>query len=316
MMNECYSFLRNSYYYVKPIVPRRLQLGIRRWVILRERPKHSKVWPIDEGAGKPPAGWSGWPERKQFALVLTHDVETAKGQERCTRLADLENDLGFRSSFNFVAEGYRVSSALRKDLIDVGFEVGIHGITHRGNPFRSKKVFQEQAVKINDYLRDWECVGFRCPSMYHNLDWIGKLNVDYDASTFDTDPFEPQPEGVGTIFPFWISGDSSRKGYVELPYTLPQDHTLFILMGEKGTDIWRRKLNWIAKCGGMALLNVHPDYMNFDERKNNLGEFSAEYYVDFLRFIKDKYEGQYWHVLPKEMARFWVENVQGNKGNG
>jgi hypothetical protein len=27
------------------------------------------------------------------------------------------------------------------------------------------------------------------------------LNIEYDASTFDTDPFEPQPDGVGTIFP-------------------------------------------------------------------------------------------------------------------
>src|SRR6516164_8618023 len=39
------------------------------------------------------------------------------------------------------------------------------------------------------------------------------------------------------------------RGYVELPYTLPQDSTLFILLGEKTTNIWQRKLDWIAQHG-------------------------------------------------------------------
>ncbi len=85
--------------------------------------------------------------------------------------------------------------------------------------------------------------------MHHNLEWIHYLNVEYDASTFDTDPFEPQPDGVGTIFPFWVQEKDNEKGYVELPYTLPQDFTLFILMKEKTTDIWEEKLNWIADNG-------------------------------------------------------------------
>ena len=37
------------------------------------------IWPIDKNAGKPPEGWTGWPDGKKFALVLTHDVETAEG---------------------------------------------------------------------------------------------------------------------------------------------------------------------------------------------------------------------------------------------
>ena len=69
--------------------------------------------------------------------------------------------------------------------------------------------------------------------MYHNLDWTQSLNVTYDASTFDTDPFEPHPDGLGTIFPKWISANGTGKGYVELPYTLPQDFTLFVLMREE-----------------------------------------------------------------------------------
>ncbi|MCG7853557.1 MAG: hypothetical protein MIO92_13640, partial [Methanosarcinaceae archaeon] len=64
--------------------------------------------------------------------------------------------------------------------------------------------------------------GFHSPSMHRNLEWIHDLIVEYDQSTFDTDPFEPQPDGVRTIFPYWVQHHSIKKGYVELPYTLPR----------------------------------------------------------------------------------------------
>jgi len=141
--------------------------------------------------------------------------------------------------------------------------------------------------------------------MHHNLDWIHDLNVEYDASTFDTDPFEPQSDGVRSIFPFLVQGNEVHKGYIELPYTLPQDFTLFALMREKDIGIWKKKLDWIAENGGMALLNTHPDYMDFRGKKLKIDEYSYKYYEEFLHYIKAEYKTQYWHVLPKEMARFW-----------
>ena len=41
-----------------------------------------------------------------------------------------------------------------------------------------------------------------------------------------------------------------------------------------------------------------------------LEEYPVEYYVEFLEYVKKKYEGQYWHVLPREMARFWREETE------
>ena len=78
-------------------------------------------------------------------------------------------------------------------------------------------------------------------------------------------PFEPQPDGVSTIFPFTVKNGGPEKSYIELPYTLPQDFLLFVLMRETTIDIWKRKLDWIAEKGGMALLIAHPDYMNMEE---------------------------------------------------
>ena len=201
--------LRKAYFFSKPLTPRRVQLFIRGSYIHIKRPFYRTIWPIDEKATSAPSGWTGWPDGKQFSLVLTHDVETEKGQDRCIHLAEMEKSLGFKSSFNFIAKQYTVSSESQDYLRSRGFEVGLHGLTHNGNLFRSKDYFQTQAVEINRYLKEWRAVGFRCPSMYHNLEWISDLNIEYDCSTFDTDPFEPQPDGMGTIFPFLVPRNSS-----------------------------------------------------------------------------------------------------------
>lgn len=293
------------YYQLKPLIPRSLQILLRSKVAIRKRNFYKSIWPILEIAGISPKGWPGWPNDKQFSLVLTHDVETAIGQKKCGQLIELERLLGFRSSFNFVPERYNVSSELRQYLMDEGFEVGVHGLNHDGKLFRSQKIFQQRTHKINKYIKAWNAKGFRSPAMHHNLDWLHELNIAYDSSTFDTDPFQPRPEGAETIFPFLPNGISSRRGYVELPTTMPQDFVLFIMLKEENIDIWTSKLDWIAKKGGMALLNTHPDYMNFKSGKGSFEEYPAEYYVEFLNYIKKRYEGKYWHALPRQISSFY-----------
>lgn len=300
--------MKKYYYFFKALVPRWLQISIRRKLIQRKRFLHRDIWPIDEAASKPPEDWKGWPDGKKFALVLTHDVETEKGLKKCRDLMKIDERMGFRSSFNFVALDYKIPSGFIQEIKEHGFEVGIHGLRHTGNIYRSKKTFSEQAVQINQYIKQWGAVGFRSPAMFHNLDYIHCLNIDYDASTFDTDPFEPQPDGAGTIFPFWVPGNSQQRGYVELPYTLPQDFLLFILMKEKNIDIWKTKLDWIAEHGGMALFITHPDYMDFNKNTRDYEEYPSQYYEEFLSYIKSRYKGLYWQALPKDMARFWSQH--------
>lgn len=295
-----------TYYCLKPLIPRALQIMMRRWRMSRRRRLFSHIWPIDYGAGHPPAGWHGWPENKRFALVLKHDVDTASGQARCLQLAQMEIKMGFRSSFNFVPERYEVSSILRQYLKFKGFEVGVHGLKHDGRLYLSRKVFEERAPKINHYLKAWGSVGFCSPASQHNLEWICDLDIQYDSSTFDTDPFEPQPEGVRTVFPFLLDGKSRNKRIVELPYTLPQDFTLFVLGRERNIDIWTKKLDWIASKRGMVLLNTHPDYMQFRGEKVSGEKYPAAHYEEFLEHTARKFEGQYWHVLPRDMAGFWL----------
>ena len=303
--------MTSLFYFLKPIIPRKLQLFLRRLQGKKLLKKYKNVWPILPGSEKKPEGWIGWPDGKEFAIVLTHDVEWRKGHDRCRELLELEKKLGFKSLFNFVAERYKVDKELREFIVSEGFEVGIHGIKHDGKKFKNKKIFDKRALKINQYIKEWNIVGFRAPAVHHNLEWIGELDIEYDLSTFDTDPFEPQPDGVGTIFPFLVERKNGQPGYVELPYTLDQDFTLFILMKESSPQIWIDKLNWIAKNGGMALVIVHPDYVNFNNQKM-LEEYPVDYYINFLKYVKDNYEGKYWNALPKEVAQYFKKMMKIN----
>jgi glycosyltransferase involved in cell wall biosynthesis len=321
-----------------------MRMAVRRVAARRKRRLCSDIWPIDQSAGRPPEGWPGWPEGKKFAVVLTHDVEGPDGLEKVQRLAELEMELGFRSCFNFIPEGpYTVPPDLRSWLTDHGFEVGVHSLHHDGKLYSSWREFSARAKRINSYLKEWGAAGFRSEFMLHELDWIHDLNIQYDASTFDTDPFEPQPDGAGTIFPFWVeapearealdghrsqvtshkstpseiiapdpstfdlgpatpSAPSAKEGYVELPYTLPQDSTLFLVLRETTPEIWLQKLDWIAEHGGMALLNVHPDYIDLTGTQGTNREYAAAMYAELLRYVSQKYAGEFWHPLPRELA--------------
>ncbi|QJE99287.1 hypothetical protein HHL09_15120 [Luteolibacter luteus] len=302
--------LARAYFLVKPFVPRSV-----RWAVRRSRARGiirecEAIWPINEAAGATPAGWPGWPNGKDFAVVFTHDVESRGGLAKVRELAEIEIAYGLRSSFNFIPEGsYNDPAEIRKWLEEKGFEIGVHDLNHDGRLYGSREGFRRKAGRINRYLRSWNAVGFRSGFMLRQLDWIHDLDVIYDASTFDTDPFEPQPEGSQTIFPFLVrrGARDGGSGYVELPYTLPQDSTIFLLLGEETPEIWKRKLDWIAGRGGLALVNIHPDYVDFTGRRTS-SHYPAAMIREFLDFLCAKYRGQFWNPLAKELA-IWYEGA-------
>jgi peptidoglycan/xylan/chitin deacetylase (PgdA/CDA1 family) len=230
-----------------------------------------------------------WPDGAQLAFVLTHDVETAEGLRRVANIADLEEELGFRSSWNIVPHKYSVDRGLLEDLKRRGFEIGIHGYNHDGRLFTSRATFNRRVPAINAALRSYGAVGFRAPMVHRNLAWLQSLDVEYDASCFDADPYQAMPGGVGGPWPF-LAGR-----FVELPYTLPQDHTLFIVLAQRDESIWIRKLEYLAGLAGMALVITHPDYLDSADR---LGAYRR-----FLEAARER--SGMWHVLPKEVAAWW-----------
>lgn len=293
------------YYYLKVLIPRRMQVAMRRAIVKYKTGTHGRQWPIAVKAGRRPAGFTGWPGNKQFALVLRHDVESCAGRDKCGKILELERTFGVTSAFFLVPEGYCVSPDLRRRIEEAGGEVGVHGLKHDGKLYTSRQRFNSRAVRINRYLREWNSIGFSSPSTHHELDWLHDLDIEYDCSTFDTDPFEPQPDAMHTIYPFTVTGSSGAGSFVELPYTLPQDFTVFILMKQSNINIWKRKLDWIVSRGGMVLLNTHPDYMRFPGAKYERYTYPARYYREFLEYVVKAYAGRFWNAMPRDIAAFW-----------
>jgi len=296
-------FLLYFYYFVKPVLPAGIRLALRQCHAIPLKWSSAATWPIDANSIGKPKDWPGWPRKKQFAFVLSHDVEGTKGLKRCRSLAELEMTLGYRSSFNFVPEGeYETPRELRAFLKENGFEVGVHDLHHDGSLYQSEAVFESSATKINQYMKEWDVSGFRSGFMRHDLDWISKLSIRYDASTFDSDPFEPQPDGMQTMFPFWVRR-ADETAYLELPYTLAQDYTLFLVLREKNTDVWKRKLDWIAEHGGMAFVIVHPAYLAL-QGKPSATEYHGGLFRDLPKYTREKYRDSAWFARPCDVEQY------------
>lgn len=230
-----------------------------------------------------------WPHGNTSAIVLTHDVEARGGHDFVRRVMDLEEKYGFRSSFNFVPEGYRIDRDLLDEIGARGFEVGVHGLKHDGRLFSSRELFMERARQINAYAAEWGAAGYRSPMTHRNPEWMQALNIDYDLSFFDTDPYEPMAGGSMSIWPYFIGR------FVELPYTLMQDHRYLEVLGQRTPDLWLEKIDFIEKNHGMALLNSHPDYL--------LKPGGMEVYEGLLAALARR--SHYWHALPREVAAWW-----------
>jgi hypothetical protein len=295
----------DAYYALKPLMPRGLQLALRRAYAPRQARARFPAWPIEpalvdqrdaqllerlraSGSQRLPLV-NYWPERKRFAIVLTHDVEGPAGVDNVMRVIELEQRYGFVSSWNFVAEWYPIPDGLFDDIRGTGCEIGLHGILHDGKLFSSRETFERNLPKIEHYVREWDVVGFRSPATGRNAAWMAELPVLYDTSFPDSDPFEPQPGGCCSIMPFFF-GD-----VVELPITLTQDHTMFEILREPGIDLWRRKSDWIMARHGLINVIVHPDYV--------VEQKLLDRYEAFLAYLAEHADG--WRALPRDAARWW-----------
>jgi peptidoglycan/xylan/chitin deacetylase (PgdA/CDA1 family) len=297
MAQASLSRLMHAYYRLRPVIPIWLRQLLQKrrgakldvepdWYLPREFTDRIAESLEDD----PHRDARAWPDDKRYVVVLTHDVETADGMRGIQAVAEIEEDLGFRSSWNIVPFKYPIDHGLLADLRQRGFEIGIHGYNHDGRLFESESTFLRRAAAINTALERFGAVGFRAPMVHRNLRWMQRLEIQYDSSCFDIDPFQAMPGGIGSLWPVVVGR------FVELPYTLPQDHTLLIGLGETDDRIWRHKLHFIKAWRGMALMLTHPDYLHSPRTR--------EIYRSFLSAVREM--GDFWHALPRDVARWWV----------
>lgn len=297
-----------SYYRLKPLIPRSLQLRMRRAYARRQAQRAFPRWPVEpllvehlegrlraeiEAHGGPLEMVWLWPHGRRFAITLTHDVEGPAGVANIERLLAIERRHGFVSSWNFCGEGYRIPDGLFDWIRASGGEVALHGITHDDIMWRDRGRFERQLPAIHRYLEAWDAVGFRSPATHRNAAWMPELGALYDSSFPDTDPFEPKAGGCCSIWPFFLDD------MVELPITLVQDHTLWEILRTRSIDPWVEKSEWIAEHHGLVNLILHPDYA-VDQERLDLYEALLEHFIAM--------EGA-WHALPRDVAGWWRDRA-------
>jgi hypothetical protein len=297
-----------GYYLVRPLLPRALQLQLRRAFTRVQSRSSFPGWPLEDNlhnfytwlfavtadlAGGPVPFLDLWPDGRSWAFVLTHDVETDIGCQKVDLLRGPERERGYKSSWNFVPLRYRVRDDLVRALQDEGCEVGVHGVLHDGHDLASRRMLEKRLPVMREYAKRWDAVGFRSPATQRHWELMPMLGFDYDSSYTDTDPYEPQPGGCCTYLPYF------NQQMIELPITMAQDHTLFTILQAPEASTWWRKAQLIRERRGMVLILTHPDYA--DDRR----------IVDGYRRLLDEFAGDdtVWHALPREVAAWWRDRA-------
>ena len=226
---------------------------------------------IASGSPIPTIGF--WRRGKSYALAVSHDVETRVGlEDGAGRLIEVEKEVGIRATWNIPSDRYPLSSQLLIALAETG-EVGGHDTKHDGRllfvSFKDKVDRVRRCRERLELLSRRVVRGFRAPLLQHGrelVEALGKAGYEYDSSMPSWEPLSPtslKPHGIGTVFPFLISG------IVEIPVSMPQDHQLIRVGGlsvEEAVDQLLEVSRWVKKIGGACVLLVHPDYEFGQER--------------------------------------------------
>lgn len=293
-----------GYYAVRRLLPRSVQIALRRRLSALQGRADFPRWPIECSlhdlydvvlglvarlAGRPIPYLGLWPRPHSWALVLTHDVETAEGYSRLGELRAVEAEFGLRSAWNFVPKRYEIDEAVVRELHDEGHEVGVHGLYHDGRDLESRELLERRLPEMREAAVRWQAAGFRSPALRRVFELMPMLGFDFDSSYPDTDPHGPDGGGCCSWLPYEL------QDLVELPVTLPQDHTLFEILGHEDGALWHEKTAYLRERQGMALLITHPDYMQDPRRLGAYRRYLSEFGTD----------ASAWRPLPHEVSAWW-----------
>jgi hypothetical protein len=175
--------------------------------------------------------------------------------------------------------------------------VVIHDLNHDGHLYRSKEQFIERAAKINAYAKQFKTDGFRAAVLYRKQVWYDELKFEYDMSVPNVAHLDPQRGGCCTVMPYFI-GD-----ILEIPVTTIQDYTLFHILGDFSTRIWKQQTKVIAEKFGLMSFIIHPDYV-IEARERAV-------YKELLEHLADLREREsIWITTPGEVNRWWRQRAK------
>jgi hypothetical protein len=308
------SLVGRAYYFVRPLLPVKLRRRLQQARLNNWQDLKFPHWPVDRtvdhtmthllmlsrrahGVDKVPFIWF-WPEGANAAAVMTHDVETEVGRDCSSAVMDIDDSFGIKAAFEVVPEKrYEVASSYIDSIWSRGFEAAVHDLNHDGHLFRDRKTFQERVPKINAYRKRFNAEGFRAAVLYRNQEWYDALEFSYDTSVPNVAHLDPQRGGCCTVMPYFV-GD-----IVELPVTMIQDYSLFLILNDYSINLWKQQTELILESHGLMNVIIHPDY-SVSPRERAIFEGLLAH------LAKLREERGVWTALPKDVARWWRQRSE------
>lgn len=306
--------IQRLYYQVRPLLPASTRRFLQRAYLSDWRRLAFPRWPVDttvedeleqafasaaqsHNTGQIPFIWF-WPDGALSALTLTHDVETSSGLAFIPRLMDVDDEFGFKASYQLVPQSrYSVSPTLLEKIRASQCEVNVHGLDHNINIFADRATFALARELINRFIAEFHCNGFRSPCMYRNAEWLHELDIRYDMSFPNVAHLEPQRGGCCTVFPYFIGN------ILELPLSTVQDYSLFHILKQYSIDLWVQQIQIIMQKHGLISLIIHPDYV--------IEHKAMSVYRKLLAYLKDLLEKtSVWCAMPGQIDAWWRQRAK------
>jgi hypothetical protein len=234
-----------------------------------------------------------WPEGASACAIMTHDVEGSAGLGFCPELMNLDEAFSIPAAYQVVPAGPAAGArAVLEHLRARGFEVNVHDLTHDGSLFADKHAFPHKAARINGYAAQFGASGFRSGSMYREQSWFDAFDFSYDMSVPNVAHLEPQRGGCCTVMPYFVGR------MLELPLTTTQDYSLFHILGDYSTALWREQIDLILQSNGLISFIAHPDYL-VEPRARGV-------YVELLGHLCElRRTKNVWIALPGDVDCWW-----------
>ena len=301
--------IRKLYYLIRECLPVPVRRQLQRAYFRDWKKLPFPTWPVDftvdnlheeflrvlmetSGAKKVPFIWF-WPEGAPNCLIMTHDVETSAGRDFTSQLMDLDDSYGIKASFQVILEKrYKISDEYLREIRSRGFEFNIHDLNHDGNLYRKRADFMRRAARVNGYVHRYDTQGFRAGAMYRNQEWYDVFEFSYDMSVPNVAHLEPMRGGCCTVMPYFVGK------ILELPLTTAEDYSIFHVLNDYSTNLWKRQVALIRERNGLISFLAHPDYL-IERRARAVYESLLD---DLRQMIAHE---EIWAALPGDVDRWW-----------
>lgn len=247
---------------------------------------------------------------------------TGRSQKRFGRFLDLLDRYGVSPTFPVTALPLSRHPELASMLLDRGAELAVHAYTHvdlsalehsrqAENIGRAVTIFRRLGIPFHgfrapylrwneDTMRVVEEYGFRYSS--NQAVWWSVL-AEHDLSLAEREGMErgrafyrPRSAESAFVLPY------RKRGFVEIPVTLPDDEILFDRMylrdPSRLAEVWRRIAEESYRRGEIFTVQLHPERI----------DFFSEALSEVLDFARHRRPGV-WMTTLASIARWWMEKA-------